>query len=119
VDFAMRSGHGKDTPSAAHTAETSGGRAPIVTCVTSEEARLVGARELRVRLGIACRQRVYKLAGRRDFPAPAAVLAQGKVWLLSEVEEWIETHRGRAPFSPPRQDAVGGVGSTPPLDGGR
>jgi prophage regulatory protein len=68
-------------------------RVPIVACMPSEEPRLIGAHELRVRLGIVCRQRVYRIAGRRDFPAAVATLAQGKVWLLSDVEEWIRQHR--------------------------
>jgi len=55
--------------------------------------RFVGAHELRARLSIVSRQRVYQLARRPDFPAPVAVLAQGKVWLLSEVDEWIRRHR--------------------------
>ena len=40
-----------------------------------------------------CRQRVYRLTGRDDFPAPAARLAQGTVWLADEVEEWITSRR--------------------------
>ena len=68
-------------------------RASIVTCMPSEGPRLIGAHELRTRLGIVCRQRVYRVAARRDFPPAVAVLAQGKVWLLSEVEQWISQHR--------------------------
>lgn len=54
--------------------------------------RIVGAQEIRDRLGVT-RQRVYQLAARSDFPRPVAVLAQGKLWLAEEVEEWISTHR--------------------------
>lgn len=85
----------EDTSSVASTDDEWDSRVPIVACVASQETRLVGAREIRLRLGIRCRQRLYKLARRRDFPAPVAVLAQGKVWLLSEVEDWIGRHRAK------------------------
>jgi len=52
----------------------------------------LGAHEIRVRLGTS-RQRVYQLASRRDFPKPVAALAQGKVWLAAEVEDWIAARR--------------------------
>jgi prophage regulatory protein len=58
---------------------------------------LVGAHEIRSRLRAGCRQRVYHLTGRDDFPEPVATLAQGKVWLSDEVEAWIDRHR------PPRR----------------
>ncbi|MBB2947339.1 putative DNA-binding transcriptional regulator AlpA [Actinoplanes lutulentus] len=54
---------------------------------------LMGAHEIRVRLGGISRQRVYQLASRADFPAPVANLAQGKVWLTSDVEAWIALRR--------------------------
>ncbi|MBB2940637.1 putative DNA-binding transcriptional regulator AlpA [Actinoplanes lutulentus] len=54
---------------------------------------LMGAHEIRVRLGGISRQRVYELSSRADFPAPVADLAQGKVWLTSDVEEWIAVRR--------------------------
>ncbi|WP_111647295.1 helix-turn-helix transcriptional regulator [Actinoplanes lutulentus] len=53
----------------------------------------MGAHEIRVRLGGISRQRVYELSSRADFPAPVADLAQGKVWLTSDVEEWIAVRR--------------------------
>jgi prophage regulatory protein len=55
--------------------------------------RVVGAHEIRVRLGGVSRQRVYQITSRPDFPAPVADLAQGKVWLNDDVEAWIATHR--------------------------
>lgn len=48
--------------------------------------RLMGAHEIRARLGNISRQRVYQLTSRADFPAPVADLAQGKVWLADEVD---------------------------------
>jgi predicted DNA-binding transcriptional regulator AlpA len=54
-----------------------------------EGLRLVGAHEIRVRLGGVSRQRVYQLTSRPDFPAPVADLAQGKVWLVDDVDAWI------------------------------
>lgn len=55
--------------------------------------RLVGAHEIRVRLGGVSRQRVYQLTSRPDFPKPVAELAQGKVWASADVESWITAHR--------------------------
>jgi prophage regulatory protein len=54
---------------------------------------LVGAHEIRLRLGRCSRQRAYQITSRDDFPRPVADLMQGKVWLASDVEEWIKTHR--------------------------
>jgi predicted DNA-binding transcriptional regulator AlpA len=59
---------------------------------------LVGAHEIRGMLGVS-RQRAYELAMRSDFPRPVAELAQGKVWVLADVEAWIRVYRagqGRA-----------------------
>ncbi|WP_233412858.1 DNA-binding protein [Nucisporomicrobium flavum] len=53
----------------------------------------MGAHEIRVRLGGVSRQRVYQITSRRYFPAPAADLQQGKVWLAEDVEAWIAEHR--------------------------
>ncbi len=60
--------------------------------------RLMGAHEIRVRLGGISRQRVYQLTSRADFPQPAAALRQGKVWIGDQVEAWIRTRR------PPQDD---------------
>jgi prophage regulatory protein len=57
-----------------------------------EPLRLVGAREIRDLLGVS-RQRVYQLAGRPDFPSPVATLAQGKIWLVNDIEAWIGINR--------------------------
>jgi prophage regulatory protein len=43
------------------------------------------------------RRRFYKLARRRGFPAPAAQLAQGRVWPADEVESWIAANRRPSP----------------------
>ena len=68
---------------------------PIVVCMRRAKLRLVGAHEIRLKMGQISRQRVYQLARRRDFPPPVADLAQGKVWLADEVEAWIATWRPR------------------------
>lgn len=57
--------------------------------------RLVGAEEIRQLVGCRSRQRVYQLTRRRDFPAPAAKLAQGAVWYADEVEAWLAKRRAR------------------------
>ena len=59
----------------------------------SKPIRLMGAHEIRVRLGGVSRQRIYQLTSRADFPAPAADLQQGKVWLADDVEAWIVERR--------------------------
>ncbi|MGW5578709.1 helix-turn-helix transcriptional regulator [Micromonospora chokoriensis] len=51
-----------------------------------------GAAEIQDRLGLS-RQRTYILINRRDFPAPAAVLKMGSVWLKADVEKWIAEKR--------------------------
>jgi prophage regulatory protein len=57
-----------------------------------EILHLAGAHEVRDLLGVS-RQRVYQLARRSDFPKPVAVLAQGKLWLVNEIEDWIAVYR--------------------------
>ncbi|WP_412735716.1 helix-turn-helix transcriptional regulator [Krasilnikovia sp. MM14-A1259] len=54
---------------------------------------LMGAHEIRVRLGGISRQRAYQLTSRRDFPTPVAELAMGNVWLAEDVEAWIKERR--------------------------
>ena len=54
--------------------------------------RLAGAHEIRELLGVS-RQRVYQLAARPDFPEPIAFLAQGKVWAVDDIEQWITDYR--------------------------
>ncbi|MFY1586089.1 helix-turn-helix transcriptional regulator [Micromonospora sp. WMMD734] len=56
------------------------------------EVALMGAAEIQERLGVS-RQRAYILINRRDFPAPAATLRMGNVWLKSDVEAWIAEKR--------------------------
>ena len=63
--------------------------------MTSATLRLLGAHEIRARIGEISRQRVYQLARRPDFPRPVAELAQGKVWLAEEVEAWLQARRVR------------------------
>jgi prophage regulatory protein len=55
--------------------------------------RLMGAHEIRMRLGGISRQRVYAITSHRSFPEPIADLAQGKIWRASDVEKWIAEHR--------------------------
>ena len=54
---------------------------------------LMGAHEIRVRLGGISRQRTYQITSRADFPKPVADLGQGKVWLAEDVDTWISAHR--------------------------
>ena len=72
-----------------------GSRAPIVVCMADVYSRYVGAHEIRDMLGVS-RQRVYQLAGQPGFPKPVANLAQGKIWLVADIEIWISVHRTEA-----------------------
>jgi prophage regulatory protein len=67
--------------------------APTVDHVAAKPIRLMGAHEIRVRLGGVSRQRAYQITSRADFPVPIADLAQGKVWLTEDVEAWMKVHR--------------------------
>jgi prophage regulatory protein len=60
---------------------------------TGDPLRLMGAHEIRMLLGGITRQRVYQLTTRPTFPEPVADLSQGKVWLATEVEEWVANRR--------------------------
>lgn len=55
--------------------------------------RVLGSHEIRLRLGSISKQRTYHITGRRDFPEPAVVLAQGSIWYTEDVEEWIARNR--------------------------
>lgn len=55
---------------------------------------LVGAQEIATLLGVS-RQRVTQLAGHKDFPAPVATLAMGKVWDRQDVERWAAARNER------------------------
>ncbi|MFI5888932.1 helix-turn-helix transcriptional regulator [Actinoplanes sp. NPDC051513] len=56
-------------------------------------SRLVGAHEIRLRLGSVSRQRVHQITNYSHFPKPIAELEQGKVWRTEDVEAWILAHR--------------------------
>ena len=55
---------------------------------------LVGAREIAQMLGVS-RQRVSQLTQRKDWPAPDAVLASGKVWKTEDIEAWVKARDER------------------------
>ena len=67
--------------------------ASTVDHVATKPIRLMGAHEIRIRLGEVSRQRAYQITSRADFPAPVADLAQGKVWATDDVEAWMKAHR--------------------------
>jgi predicted DNA-binding transcriptional regulator AlpA len=52
----------------------------------------MGAGEIAKRLGLS-RQRVQQLAERADWPPPFDELAMGRVWLITDIEEWIRRQR--------------------------
>lgn len=54
---------------------------------------VMGAHEIRMRLGGLSKQRVHYITNRRDFPKPAAVLRQGSIWYTADVERWIMENR--------------------------
>lgn len=45
-------------------------------------------------LGVSRRQ-VHRLAAQSGFPAPAEVLAVGRVWRRRDIEKWAATKRRR------------------------
>jgi len=61
----------------------------------SVRLQLVGAHEIRIRLGGISRQRVHQITSAGSFPKPVAELTLGKVWRADEVEAWIRQHRPR------------------------
>jgi prophage regulatory protein len=69
--------------------------------MSTKQLRLVGAHEIRIRLGGVSRQRAYQITSRADFPKPIADLVQGKVWLAEDVEEWMAVHRSNKNDSDP------------------
>ena len=75
-------------------------------CMDPKPTRLAGAHEIRELLGVS-RQRVYQLAARSDFPEPVAILAQGKVWAIDDIERWIADHRASRAAADPLPDLVG------------
>lgn len=57
---------------------------------------LMGAGEVRDRLGRPSRQRVYQITTDPSFPKPYDELQMGKVWRIEDVEAWIaRTQDGR------------------------
>lgn len=61
--------------------------------MATKAVSLMGAHEIRIRLGGVSRQRAYQITSREDFPKPLADLAQGKVWARDDVEAWMKVHR--------------------------
>jgi prophage regulatory protein len=77
----------------------------MTTSRKTEGPSLMGAHEIRVRLGGVSRQRAHQITTRADFPKPLIRLAQGKVWDEKEVDAWLAEH-GRD-----TEVALGGDGS--------
>jgi predicted DNA-binding transcriptional regulator AlpA len=76
-----------------------------------EFLRLVGVREIAIRLGVS-RQRIQQLADRDDFPEPFQQLTMGRVWWEHEIEDWIRGWHTGDPSCEPAgpgcdHDAVG------------
>jgi predicted DNA-binding transcriptional regulator AlpA len=68
-------------------------QAGAVPAWLTAQIRLVGAHEIRVRLGGVSRQRAYQIISRADFLRPVAGLWQGKAWRTGDVDHWIREHR--------------------------
>ncbi len=67
----------------------------MIGVMTREPAapEVVGAGELVEMLGVG-RARMYQITTHKDFPAPLYELRMGKIWRLSDVEQWAAA-RGR------------------------
>ena len=61
---------------------------------------LVGVAEIADLLGVS-RQRVHAIIrAYDDFPDPVAELSAGRIWLRSDVDDWIVRHSDRRPGRP-------------------
>ncbi|MEU4625539.1 DNA-binding protein [Actinoplanes sp. NPDC023801] len=69
-----------------------------------QSLRLMGAHEIRMKLGGIGRQRLLMITRRPDFPSPLAQLTQGKVWLADQIDDWLAAH-GSEINTPPRTRA--------------
>jgi predicted DNA-binding transcriptional regulator AlpA len=56
------------------------------------QLELVATPEIASMLGVS-RQRADALTRQVGFPAPAAKLSIGRIWLKSDVDRWIHVHR--------------------------
>ena len=56
---------------------------------------LVGVKEAAALAGVRPSNFVRDYAGKPDFPAPVAELANGRVWLKSQVEDYLSARRRR------------------------
>jgi prophage regulatory protein len=66
---------------------------------------LMGAGEIRDRLGGISRQRVQQLISRPSFPEPYDSLQMGKVWRIEDVEAWIKATRPELDDTEPAERA--------------
>jgi uncharacterized protein YuzE len=57
---------------------------------------LVGVKEAASIAGVQRSNFVRDMASREDFPAPVCELSTGRVWLRSQVEAYLATHRSRS-----------------------
>ena len=65
-----------------------------VSIVMGMAEHLMGAGEVRDRLGRPSRQRVYQITTDPSFPKPYDELQMGKVWRIEDVEAWIARTQG-------------------------
>lgn len=63
---------------------------------------LAGVTEIAQILGVA-RRTAAAYADRPGFPAPAGVLARGRVWRIRDVDAWAKKNPRRPPGRPPKQ----------------
>lgn len=64
--------------------------------------RLIGVKEAAELLGVAKPNFLRDFASKPDFPAPAAELASGRIWFLSDVLDFVRRHR-----TPPPEGSLG------------
>lgn len=68
---------------------------------------LVGISEIAQMLGVTRQRAVQLVADYRDFPAPAASLAAGRIWRRRQVEAWMNKHPERKPGRPTGKPSSG------------
>jgi len=59
----------------------------------------MGASEIQARLGYS-RQWTASLINRKGFPEPVQELTMSRIWLASDVEDWITQHRAELAEEP-------------------
>ncbi len=86
------SGYCRASTAQSRSAQLNGPADHYGLAVLVESETLMGAAEVRDRLGVG-RTRLRELQRREGFPQPLKKLSGGQIWDGAAVEAWIATHR--------------------------